>query len=501
MRIKLHETTDKHIMASIKVAYRQAAFPLIPSLVENVKTHIAHNKEIIRHLIDITLFLGRHCLSFRGHKESKNESIRGNFKDLAVLLAKYSPVLASHITEVEIKGRKTQNFLSWQRQNQLIQAISTNIRNSIQQELLSATYFSVSLDTTFDISRKEQLSIVFRYINKGIICERLVAIRETLLTTGQHLFTMFNDICEGMKLNWRQHLVGQSFDGAASMRGTYNGLQAFIREQNQSAVYVWCYAHRFSLVVVDAVSSCLEARELFGNLELLFDFIGSSKKRIGLYSNFQKNRYPGNPQRRLKRVTTTRWSSHSSALQTVLDTFDALIDTLDDLQNDSTTDRVCCVKASSLMDYLLSERFILTSLLFTNIFDITSPLSKFLQGKNADLLAAVNCIQDALTKIEDLRCDKQFDELQKNKNKFIESKKNDFSFTPIKQNKRVRRIKIMSGEQSLDEPIYNPIDKFKANTYFTVLDIITTQIKERFNENSSPLLKDLSLFQRTRMLS
>jgi len=217
MRIKLHETTDKHIMASIKVAYRQAAFPLIPSLVENVKTHIAHNKEIIRHLIDITLFLGRHCLSFRGHKESKNDSIRGNFKDLAVLLAKYSPVLASHITEVEIKGRKTQNFLSWQRQNQLIQAISTNIRNSIQQELLSATYFSVSLDTTFDISRKEQLSIVFRYINKGIICERLVAIRETLLTTGQHLFTMFNDICEGMKLNWRQHLVGQSFDGAASM--------------------------------------------------------------------------------------------------------------------------------------------------------------------------------------------------------------------------------------------------------------------------------------------
>ncbi|XP_008187885.1 zinc finger MYM-type protein 1-like [Acyrthosiphon pisum] len=278
MRIKLHETTEKNIMASIKVAYRQADFPLIPSLVENDKTHIAHNKEIIRHLIDITLFLSRHCLSFRGHKENKNEDIRGNFKDLVALLAKYSPALASHITEVEIKDRKTHNFLSWQRQNQLIQAISTKIRSSIQQELLSATYFSVSLDITFDISRKEQLSLVFRYINKGIICERLVAVRETLLTTGQHLFTMFKNICEEIKLNWRQHLVGQSFDGAASMRGTYNnGLQAFIREQNSSAIYVWCYAHRFSLVVVDAVSSCLEARDLFGNLELLFDFIGSSK--------------------------------------------------------------------------------------------------------------------------------------------------------------------------------------------------------------------------------
>lgn len=251
--------------------------------------------------------------------------------------------------------------------------------------------------------------------------------------------------------------------------------------------------------IVDAVSSCLEARDLFGNIELLFDFIGSSKKRIGLYSNFQKIRYPGMPQRRLKRVSTTRWSSHSSALLTVLETFDAIIDTLDDLQSDPTTDRVCCVKANSIMDYLLSERFVSTSLLFTNIFNLTSPLSKFLQGKNADLLAAVNYVKDILMKVEDLRNDTQFTELQNKKNKFIESKKNDFSFTPLIQNKRIKRVKKMSGEVSLDEPISNPIDSFKVNTYFTVLDIIITQIKDRFNEHSSPLLKDLSLFQRRRI--
>jgi len=57
----------------------------------------------------------------------------------------------------------------------------------------------------------------------------------------------------------------------------------------------------------------------------------------------------------------------------------------------------------------------------------------------------------------------------------------------------------MSNKKSLYDPIYNNIDQFKVNTYFTVLDIVTTQIKERFNENSTPLLKDLSLFQRTRI--
>lgn len=128
----------------------------------------------------------------------------------------------------------------------------------------------------------------------------------------------------------------------------------------------------------------------------------------------------------MKRVSTTRWSSHSAALLTVLETFDAIIDTLDDLQNDPTTDRVCCVKANGIMDYLLSEHFVSTSLLFSNIFDITSPLSKFLQCKNADLLAAVNYVKDALMKVEDLRIDTQFTELQNNINKFIKSKKNDF---------------------------------------------------------------------------
>jgi len=76
------------------------------------------------------------------------------------------------------------------------------------------------------------------------------------------------------------------------------------------------------LVIVDAVSSCSQAKNLFGNLETLYDYIGSSKKRVGLYSVHQKERYPGKPLRRLERVETTRWSSHAAALHTVFETYD-----------------------------------------------------------------------------------------------------------------------------------------------------------------------------------
>jgi len=115
-----------------------------------------------------------------------------------------------------------------------------------------------------------------------------VTVRETLLTTGNHLFTMFDNICKDMNLNWNEHLIIQAYDGATSMRGAYKGLQAIIKKENPRATYVCCWADRFNLIFIDAVSTCVVARELFGNLETHYDFIGSSKKRVGFYSEFQK---------------------------------------------------------------------------------------------------------------------------------------------------------------------------------------------------------------------
>lgn len=68
------------------------------------------------------------------------------------------------------------------------------------------------------------------------------------------------------------------------------------------------------------------------------------------------------------------------------------------------------------------------------------------------------------------------------KNQIIESKKDCFVLTPLIQN-RGRRIKKMPGELASDEAVTQPVDVFKINTYFIIIDIVTTQIKERFNED------------------
>lgn len=59
----------------------------------------------------------------------------------------------------------------------------------------------------------------------------------------------------------------------------------------------------------------------------------------------------------------------------------------------------------------------------------------------------------------------------------------------------------MPGETSSDElQNLSPINNFKINTYFIVIDIISSQIFERFNNNSNPLINDLSLFNKKRLL-
>lgn len=131
------------------------------------------------------------------------------------------------------------------------------------------------MDLTFDLSRKEQISFIVRYINNnGNICERLLALKESAITTSVQIFYVFQNICNELSLDWVNFMGGQSYDSAQNMRGQNSELQALIKEKCPSATYIWCTAHnRLNLVVVKAVSSSLDAVDLFGNIETLYNFI------------------------------------------------------------------------------------------------------------------------------------------------------------------------------------------------------------------------------------
>lgn len=490
-----HEKTEVHINASIVVKMKYSSMAILPKMYAHKRNQIAENREIIHILIDITLFLGQHSLPFRGHREGWSEQIKGNFKDLVKLVCKFSPSLAVYIERLQIQGRNQISFISWQRQNQLISSVSTCIKESIKKELGHNNFFSVSIDTTFDSSRREQLAFIVRYVctneHSPVIRERLLGLRETSMTTGRQLFSVFQELCIENDLNWKLLLVGQSYDGASNMRGEYEGLQAFIREINPAAIYTWCYAHRLSLVVVQMSSCSANAVDTFGNLEQLYSLISTSKKRIAIYENMQKEKNPKERVHRLKRVETTRWMSYSSALNTVLLTYDIVINTLEQIKIIENSDFKARSKATGLMDFFLSERFVLTAICYKKLFNILDPVTKIFQSQDIDLLGAVNSLRAVSSSLKILRSDDAFNNLYNEAITYMN--KSEFTFTSLPM-QRSRKKKLLSGETTEDHTFIDPKLQFKIKTYLIAIDSAISCIEDRFHSKSQELLKDISLF-------
>lgn len=60
---------------------------------------------------------------------------------------------------------------------------------------------------------------------------------------------------------------------------------------------------------------------------------------------------------------------------------------------------------------------------------------------------------------------------------------------------RVRDIKKIPGEVAPDKEFTAPVQNFKIKSYYVILDIVSTQTHERFNESSIPLLKDVFILR------
>lgn len=134
-----------------------------------------------------------------------------------MLLAKYSLALVTYINGIQnTKSKCKFDYFSWLQQNQLIEAMAQCIRLKISDQVRNVKLFSVSVDTTFNKSKKDQLSFVIGYFNEetNSVYERLLSIEQCSSTTAQRLLSFFKNICEINGLNRKQNLIGQSYDGA-----------------------------------------------------------------------------------------------------------------------------------------------------------------------------------------------------------------------------------------------------------------------------------------------
>ena len=123
-----------------------------------------------------------------GHRDdSTQDGEQGNFKELMdYRMASGDIKLKEHLETAS----KNLTYLSKTTQNQLISATSKFIRDTILKNIINGSrYYSIMVDEATDISNKEQLSIVVRYLDSCKI------IRESFLG-----FCHLSDGCTGVAI-------------------------------------------------------------------------------------------------------------------------------------------------------------------------------------------------------------------------------------------------------------------------------------------------------------
>ena len=128
-------------------------------------------------------------------------------------------------------------------QKKILHILASNVQNAIREEIGYAK-FCILVDEVQDESKREQMAIIFRFVDKeGFIKECFFHIVHVRDTTA---LTLKNEICAVFS-HYSLHIEnirGQGYDGASNMCGEWNGLQDFFLKDCPYAYYVHCMAHR-----------------------------------------------------------------------------------------------------------------------------------------------------------------------------------------------------------------------------------------------------------------
>ena len=147
-------------------------------------------------------------------------------------------------------GRGTPSYLSLNVCEEFIKLMGDKVLEEVISRVKLAKYFSVSVDSTPDITHVDQLTFILRYISpepEGCIEERFVKFLPTESHTGESLFNAVVTVLDDMGIDIN-NCRGQCYDNASNMSGTYKGVQARIKQINPLAEWVPCAAHTLNLV-------------------------------------------------------------------------------------------------------------------------------------------------------------------------------------------------------------------------------------------------------------
>ena len=254
------------------------------------------------------LFCARQNIALRGHRDDachlqSPENNSGNFQNLLNLMENCGDdVLKEHFKNVP----RNATYRSKTTQNNIIDISAKFVADNVVNEVKEAKYFSILADEGTDVSVKEQLSLVIRFVDSAsnIREEFLGFIHCVKGTSGAAIADLiFGQIKTfGLDMN---NCRGQGYDGAGNM--------SRIAAEFNLAFYFHCQAHQLNLCIMNACK-LTQVHNMMNKVRIIHAFFDFPKRRDFLLQRIHKM-MPESPSRcKLIDCCRTRWVQRVDAL-------------------------------------------------------------------------------------------------------------------------------------------------------------------------------------------
>ena len=436
--------------------------------------------------IKCTKFLLRQGLPFRGHDESATSSNRGNYLELLQFLADNNDKVREVVMENAPGNLK---LLAPSIQKEIVNSCALETLDAIMDGLKDR-FFSILVDEARDVSVKEQMAMVLRYVDdNGHVIERFVGIQHVTDTTSSSLKDAIDTFFSRNGLSISK-LRGQGYDGASNMRGELNDLKTKILREQPCAYYVHCFAHQLQLALVAVAKNNIDIASFFATANSVVNHVGAScKRRDLLRQQLQEELVIAfendclitgrglNQETSLKRAGDTRWNSHYGTLISIISMFSSVVHVLqmviDDNPNESAGE------ANTLMRVILTFEFVFHLFLMKVILGLTNDLSQALQRKDQEIVNAMALVKSCKEKLYWMR-NNGFDALVDEVSSFCEKHHIDVP--------NMEEAFILPGRSRRYAPIKTNRHHYRVELFIYVIDEQITELEDRFNEVNTELL-------------
>ncbi|XP_044947685.1 zinc finger MYM-type protein 1-like [Hordeum vulgare subsp. vulgare] len=422
-------------------------------------------------------------LSFRGHDESSTSLNKGNFLEMIDWLKDSN----EDVRVAFDSGGNNCKMTSREIQKDLARCCAQEVTEVIMGEL-GDKKFSILIDESRDISVKEQMAVMLRYVNEGKVMERFICLHHIIDTTSEALKLALLKILDHYNLSISR-LRGQGYDGASNMRGEFNGLQRKILDENPHAFYIHCFAHRLQLVVVAvASSSCSYIHDFFEYVSLIVTATTSSCKKMEMlveesHKDILKRLERGeistgrglHQQTSLARPGDTRWGLHHKTLLRLDQMWACVIKVLSTVDANGRNPS----HAAGCIEKMECFKFALVLKLMMKLFAITNELSQLLQRKDTNVVLALELIHDVKLRLATMR-DSGWESLKDEVQQFCNSK-------GIPVPNMDDEIPVRGRSRKEGRTITN-LHYYRAEIFYVVIDKICVEMNHRFGDSNQEVI-------------